>query len=340
MRGSKRGGGGPASAGRPWLVVLCVQLSLHLLVARAAAASGGQPRDGAVAEEYACDERLRSAQEERFSVGESEFVLGCCDASALLHLYRAFDPSPNKVIVDIGANKGFSVYEYFHLWGNLAAETVAREYARGLAPICGLGDPRRPTVYAVEPSRANCDVLERLQAQFGANMHVLWMAASSEDGMVHFEDNYGEQGCELCHISERGRGVLTPVRRVDTLLGELGIDYVDYMKIDAEGWDPAVLDGMNGTLSRRAVGLFTFEHHRWGLWRERSLRDVTRTIAERGYECFLMTPGPFYKLTGGCWSERFEVRQWSNVACLLRTHPLLGPLALRFSVLSRFSAAS
>ena len=127
---------------------------------------------------------------------------------------------------------------------------------------------------------------------------------------------------------------------------------VHMLKVDAEGLDPAVLNGASALLkSNRAImTMFEFNpglsegkdpatHH--GMWGrngkpKKTLLDVTDWLDTLGYDCYLDTHLPnarerkdgvsdkpkdtpaLYRITGGCMREEPRVRGWANVVCACR----------------------
>ena len=59
---------------------------------------------------------------------------------------------------------------------------------------------------------------------------------------------------------------------------------VDVLAIDTEGFDPAVLEGASGLLSRSAVKIVMFEYHAIGLWPQTQLKDVVEKLDTQGYD--------------------------------------------------------
>lgn len=83
----------------------------------------------------------------------------------------------------------------------------------------------------------------------------------------------------------RGGGLEVPVRRLDDCLAELGVERVDLMKIDVEGFEPNVVEGAAGYITRGKVGaiLCEFNSH----WLERngvSAEEFFETLVGLGFE--------------------------------------------------------
>mmetsp|Transcript_11164 Transcript_11164/g.18413 ORF Transcript_11164/g.18413 Transcript_11164/m.18413 type:complete len:568 (+) Transcript_11164:143-1846(+) len=175
-------------------------------------------------------------------------------------------------------------------------------------------------------------------------------------------------GDELCTIVEEGTAdaITVPVVTVDTFLQETypsssELPLVHMLKIDAEGLDPAVLEGsMNVLTSNRAImvmfefnpGLSEKGDHPHGMWGRKgnphvTLIEVTNWLDGIGYDCYLDTHLPeesekkkgvldapgLYRITGDCLSKEPNVRGWANVVCASRKY---GNVAARLLELATF----
>jgi FkbM family methyltransferase len=121
-------------------------------------------------------------------------------------------------------------------------------------------------VYALEP---NLRAVARLLGQV-PNFIVLPMAIAETDGCAEFHINAFEMGSSLLPLNEEGLTswvgvsslkeesvVSVPTVRLDTLMNLLGIRSVDFLKIDTQGLDLAVLKSAGDRL--RDVAKITLE---------------------------------------------------------------------------------
>jgi hypothetical protein len=81
---------------------------------------------------------------------------------------------------------------------------------------------------------------------------------------------------------------------VDTEVEQLGWPSVDYLKIDAEGYDFYVLKGAGKLLAAQRVALGQFEYG--DAWRlsGSTLTFAIRWLADLGYQCFLLKGSGLY----------------------------------------------
>ena len=121
------------------------------------------------------------------------------------------------------------------------------------------------------------------------------------------------------------------------------------LKIDAEGLDPAVLQGSTSLLRQNRALYVMFEfnpglsdkdppHGMWGRRGnpQKTLLEVTNWLDDLGYDCYLDSRVPqgkelvgknrvgvapaLYRITGGCLSVEPRVRGWGNVVCGARKY--------------------
>jgi hypothetical protein len=93
---------------------------------------------------------------------------------------------------------------------------------------------------------------------------------------------------------------------------------VDVLTIDTEGFDWRVLQGARSIVTRTRY--IEFEYHaRWDA--QEFLKDAVDYLEDLGFVCYFAgRQGRLFKLTDGCWvNELYEVRVWSNVACVHRS---------------------
>jgi len=87
-----------------------------------------------------------------------------------------------------------------------------------------------------------------------------------------------------------------------------------FLKIDTEGFDPAVLAGARQLLSLQIPSVVLFEYHNKQAWATTSLKDVALDLASAGYVCYF-DGAPYLTRITGCWWDSLELKDWSNVVC-------------------------
>jgi FkbM family methyltransferase len=111
-------------------------------------------------------------------------------------------------------------------------------------------------VVAIEAGPKIAALLEQNIARSGrSNIRIVKTAIGDGDGSVRFKENsaYG-------HIS--GDGEEVPVRKLDSLVAELRLERLDFVKIDVEGYEFPILRSSTDLLNRHQ-SLVLFEFNSW-----------------------------------------------------------------------------
>jgi FkbM family methyltransferase len=148
---------------------------------------------------------------------------------------------PGMVVVDVGANVG-----YYTLLARAAVGPSGR-------------------VIAIEPAdRARARLLEAVK-QFD-NVAVIDTAvgASAGDGVLYSDDAAGNDTPTLVAHPGRLRTNVS-IRTLDDCLAALGIEQVDLLKLDVEGWEPQVLAGARRLLERHRIAAVLCEFNTYWL---------------------------------------------------------------------------
>jgi FkbM family methyltransferase len=175
------------------------------------------------------------------AIVSGNLALGCYEVTNL-DLFSA-KLRPGMTVLDVGANIG--------LYSAVAARLVG------------------PTgrVIAVEPDHTNCSFLARTVEINGfKNVSIIQKAAGDackESYLYLCETNKADHRTH--DPTQQRKRVPVSITTIDALLGELGIERVDLLKIDTQGSEALVLAGMQQTLARnRQVDVF-MEFWPWGI---------------------------------------------------------------------------
>lgn len=172
---------------------------------------------------------------------------------------------PGMVVVDAGANIG-----YYTL---LAAERVG------------------PTgrVFAVEPSRLGVERLTRTVRENGlTQVQVVPIGLGDHEGEVTLHvppASAGHHNPTMLEVADESFATeVVPVRTLDACLDEWGVDRVDLLKIDVEGFEPRVLRGAARSLAEGRIGAILAEFNDVAL-REAgsSATSLLRELHEAGF---------------------------------------------------------
>ncbi len=126
---------------------------------------------------------------------------------------------PGSVFLDVGANIGGTAL--------IASSTNSR-------------------IIGIEASPRNAYLFEQTMRANGVEAELFHCAAGQGPGEIRFnESEYGAGS----HIDEAGT-IVVQVRSIDSIVAELGLERVDLIKIDVEGYELEVLLGALDTLTR------------------------------------------------------------------------------------------
>ena len=142
----------------------------------------------------------------------------------------------------------------------------------------------------LEPSSS---ALAKLQERFreSGNIELVHAAVSDEPGESTFyeEANAGETSSLVPTFSVNGaQGVRVAVTTVDEAAAKAGLSYVDFLKVDTEGYDYHVLRGAGRLLSEQSVGIIQFEYNRPWVAAGSTLSSAITFLQSFGYKLFLL----------------------------------------------------
>ncbi|GIL41986.1 hypothetical protein Vafri_63, partial [Volvox africanus] len=155
------------------------------------------------------------------------------------------------------------------------------------------------------------------------NFHVHHEAMSNYTGTVDFPANCTANTCSVGSqttppyvSSNRTTSDVVKVNltTVDEEMRRLGWPLLDVLKIDTEGFDPAVLAGAFHSLLVRRISILSFHYQR--LWTRSggSLRQCVDYLERLGYACFF-DAAVLTRISGGCWLELYETWRKFTVVC-------------------------
>lgn len=147
--------------------------------------------------------------------------------------------------------------------------------------------PGRTRLLAVEPSPRNLAHLRRNLAANGLErVEVVAAAAGAEPGVLSFhEAGYGA-GSHLVsghHLADGAMpAVEVPVETLDRVVSSRGLERLDFVKIDVEGFEPDVLAGGAGAIERFRPVVY-MEFNSWTLIAYRNLnpREFLEDLVRR-----------------------------------------------------------
>ena len=143
----------------------------------------------------------------------------------------------------------------------------------------------RVSFHLFEPIPRLVAAIERTRALYPAmRAEVNAMAAADFDGEAGFEVAEDQTG--RSHL-DPGGSLRTRCIRLDTYMAERGVERVDLLKLDVEGYELSALHGAEAALARGTIGAIYFEYFEKYLVRVGEPAALIRFLGGRGYEvCF------------------------------------------------------
>jgi FkbM family methyltransferase len=186
------------------------------------------------------------------------------------------------------------------------------------------------TLLSVSPSASgvlfepSAELAGMLRKRFAGNprIEVLEAALGESIGSATLFDEgaAGETSSLVPGVSfAHGRPREVPLTVVDDELEARGMDRVDVLKIDVEGFDLSVLRGAKRLLRDQRVGVVQFEYNRAWLLAGATLTAAVRLLHEVGYEVFVLRGNglePFDAVDVG------DFFSYTNFVAVAQTNPL------------------
>jgi FkbM family methyltransferase len=169
----------------------------------------------------------------------------------------------------------------------------------------------RPEIHAFEPLPVNVERLRRNVAlNAKANVKVNGVAVGADAGSVEIAAP-DPRVPSMGYVAESGEvggdTVTVPVVALDDYARENGIDAVDVLKIDVEGYEPHVLEGAERLLGERRVRAVVCELNQEGLEeRDSSPAAVVATFARHGYQRHPLPNVGVRRWTSGLLKHSFD----------------------------------
>ncbi|UJR18068.1 hypothetical protein I4U23_004968 [Adineta vaga] len=268
----------------------------------------------------------------------------CYSDDYLLQFYFSDMSSTDELFsFNIRANKGYTIATWLSLWFshlNINPRTLGN-YLRTELNISDCGAcadcketifenltftkyiKKKMTIYAFEPQPKTFQLLDKVRKWMNVSFistYELALSNQTGSGLLAKCPSGGETcGLSMTNDSNtRNNAIATAITTLDNFIKENGIfRKIDVLKIDAEGFDPLIIQGAENILNQHQVKILLFEYHGIGMWSQTSLFQVITNLDKKGYICYQLGKTGLFQLTS-CWSSKFEKKVWSNVLCLSR----------------------
>ena len=262
-------------------------------------------------------------------------------------LLPALTPSTRgATMINVGANKGYDVRDFFERYDQAAAPSGDRwlrallknnvtSQPCGACGACGnrigrhSGRAQAATAIAVEAEPQNAKVLKRLFKTFGLEKRGAKVVhAAAGDGMgpamanVAMSKEIGDERGGVVHDGSKGASAIVEVKTttIDELVSRYDLGFVDWCLIDAEGHDHAILRGAEASIKQKRLRVIAFEYGAQWCKPGRGggcvpLQPTIAFLAAYDYRCWwLGNAGRVAPVSAHC--RDISTRRWSNIACV------------------------
>ena len=141
-------------------------------------------------------------------------------------------------------------------------------------------------VYAFDPTPSSIDWIRRQRLPEWFIFHAYGIADHDGWALFHPPDNPQHVSYSmLCHPLSNNEAVKLPVKRLESIMTDLGHTRLDVLKLDIEGAEYGVIADMAKSAIRPLQLLIEFHHHLPGVGIGKTFKTI-RTIARMGYSAF------------------------------------------------------
>ena len=206
-------------------------------------------------------------------------IPGDLGISSELLMFKTHEPLTTKLLskelkkgmtcLDVGGNIGY----YTLLESNIVGDTGK--------------------VIAIEPSPPNFQHLKKnLEIQDAQNVDAYNFAAGDKDGNVNFLVYQESNGSFTIPDGETtdlpGELIKVSAKRMDTFLDDLNVKHVDFVRMDVEGYEYHIIQGMVNTI-KSSRPMFQIEVHA-SLMGKDGTRQFLEEFQKHGYEAKYYVP--------------------------------------------------
>eukprot|EP00019_Armaparvus_languidus_P003939 CAMPEP_0168596208 /NCGR_PEP_ID=MMETSP0420-20121227/9898_1 /TAXON_ID=498008 /ORGANISM="Pessonella sp." /LENGTH=302 /DNA_ID=CAMNT_0008632757 /DNA_START=40 /DNA_END=945 /DNA_ORIENTATION=- len=230
----------------------------------------------------------------------------------LLTLIRAADPVPetkHQVFLDIGAGEARFTFGVLRAWGHqderddkmrLEAVGAQPEKVHETEPQLVAAEP---TIHVFDVSQRRFDLLRRLSDNLPRRAVELYrMAVCDVDGEKVISQSDGGETLGVGEPVDKIRSIT-----IDSFLKEKKIEKIALAKINVEGFETAVIDGMFASLKARIIEQVILDYgHLWkkehtGLDFDWTLKALQKQLSAIDMNCYLVSKNRLLKISDDYW---------------------------------------
>jgi FkbM family methyltransferase len=194
---------------------------------------------------------------------------------------------------DVGANKGN--------WTAYILKNTPQKHAK---------------FYLYEPGKAAYEILSH-RFNDTKNFYYFPFAISDRKGSIDFyeEENAGELSSAVIGWGSGDISTIqVPTTTVDEEMKRLGLSFLDFLKIDTEGFELKVIEGAMSAIHNNNIGFIQFEYNFSWAMIGASLRNVYKILEGSGYKIFLIQPKGLYEYDAHRYGEFYAFSNFIAVA--------------------------
>ncbi|MBD2093921.1 FkbM family methyltransferase [Trichocoleus sp. FACHB-591] len=150
----------------------------------------------------------------------------------------------------------------------------------------------------------------KLKDRFSLNKEIKIVKSAVSDKlgeMPFFEEPQAGETSSLVSGVSNSKSIkkIVPVTTLDIEVERYGLEYIDFLKVDAEGYDLHVLRGASSLLLAQKIGIIQFEYGRAWALAGSTLASASSMLENFGYEVFLLKKDGFYQIDYKVYGEYF-----------------------------------
>ena len=200
--------------------------------------------------------------------------------------------------------------------------------------------PLGAVVHCIEAMPVTAERLLKASTTLGWQDHLVVsnIAMADFDGIALFPNVVNKVGTEDLGLGDCNRTGVSckevPMYRLDTYVKEMlpaDNSLIDFLSIDAEGYDFEVLLGAPRALRRTKY--LEFEYHWTGTWSNHTMSSAIDMLKGSGFVCYWAGDSNHLWRITDCFLDYYDKHAWSNVACVNVAIPQTAPLAARMEEL-------
>ena len=149
-------------------------------------------------------------------------------------------------------------------------------------------------IIAIEPSPLNFECLKKNLTSLNLkNVQAYNIAAGENDGITKFLIYEGAgNSCMVLPDDEKpkwpGNIISIPIKKMDSFLEEKKIDKIDFLRMDVEGYEKKVINGLNKTI-RKFKPIIYMELHQYIVGQDNTA-EMLQDLKNEGYEITTYVP--------------------------------------------------